>query len=44
MALEKIELPEWAGDDWSSKGNEDPEALVIKAIKKINEIVEELNK
>ena len=46
MPLDKIDLPDWAGDDWTPKaGSEsDTETLVIKAIKKINEIIDEVNK
>jgi len=43
MAIDKIDLPDWAGDDWVGEEN-DTETLVIKAIKKINEIIDEVNK
>ena len=46
MAIDKIDLPEWAGDDWVAKEGfeSDAETLVIKTIKKINEIIDEVNK
>ena len=46
MPLDKIELPEWAGDDWVAKEGfeSDTETLVIKAIKKINEIIDDVYK
>ena len=46
MPLDKIELPEWAGDDWVAKETfkEEPEQMIIVAIKKINEIIDEVNK
>ena len=43
--MDKIDLPDWAGDDWVPKeGSEnDTETLLIKAIKKINEIIDWIN-
>ena len=43
MAIDKIDLPDWAGDDWVAIEG-DSEALIIQAIKKINEIIDEVNK
>jgi len=42
MPIDKIELPEWAGDDWVAIEG-DPETQNIINIKKINEIIDEVN-
>ena len=46
MPLDKIELPECAGDDWVAKEKfkEENEQMIIVAIKKINAIIDEVNK
>ena len=41
--MEKVNLPDWAGDDWQSQGDEDLESMIILATKKINEIVDWIN-
>ena len=43
MAIDKIDLPDWAGNDWVATSG-DTETLIIQAIKKINEIIDEVNK
>ena len=43
MAIDKIDLPDWAGDNWVATEG-DTETLIIQAIKKINEIIDEVNK
>tara|TARA_Y100001938_G_C7887364_1_gene328084 strand:- start:254 stop:397 length:144 start_codon:yes stop_codon:yes gene_type:complete len=45
MAIDKINLPQWAGDDWSPKEGmeEDLETMVIIAMKKINEVIDWIN-
>ena len=46
MPIDKIELPDWAGDDWEAKEGmgEDFETMIIITQKKINEIIDEVNK
>ena len=43
--MEKINLPEWAGDDWVVKEGreEELEEIIIIASKKINEIIDWIN-
>ena len=44
--MDKITLPEWAGDDWTPEEalkTKDLETMIIIATKKINEIVEWIN-
>lgn len=41
--MEKLNLPNWAGDDFQSQGDEDLESMIILATKKINEIVDWIN-
>ena len=45
MAIDKIDLPEWAGDGWSPKEGleEDLETMIIITQKKINEIIDWIN-
>ena len=46
MAIDKIDLPDWAGDDWVAKEgmSQDLETMIIITQKKINEIIDEVNK
>ena len=43
--MDKITLPDWAGDDWQVTDgmDEDLETMIIVNIKKINEIVDWIN-
>ena len=45
MPIDKIDLPDWAGDDWTpTEGmSEDLETMIIINRKKINEIIDEVN-
>ena len=46
MPIDKIDLPDWVGDDWTAPEgmSGDPETQNIINIKKINEIIDEVNK
>ena len=41
--MDKVDLPDWAGDDYVERKADDAEAMLVKTIKKINEIVEWIN-
>ena len=41
--MDKITLPEWVGDDWTSEDSQDSETMIILLTKKLNEIVEWIN-
>ena len=42
--MDKITLPDWAGDDWTALDvNKDLETMIIVTMKKLNEIVEWIN-
>jgi hypothetical protein len=44
--MEKIDMPDWAGDDWEPKENlkyKDLETMIIITQKKINEIIDWIN-
>jgi hypothetical protein len=44
--MDKVTLPEWAGDDWtpqSGSETKDLETMIIITMKKVNEIVEWIN-
>ena len=44
--MDKVKLPEWAGDDWMPQEGgdvEDLETMIIITIKKLNEIIEWIN-
>ena len=45
MAIDKIDLPEWAGDDWEVKEGieEELETMIIVTQKKLNEIIDWIN-
>ena len=42
--MEKLNLPNWAGDDFQSQGDEDLESMIILATKKINDGVKPASK
>ena len=41
--MDKIDLPDWAGDDYTEISADDLEGLIVKTMKKINEIVDWIN-
>tara|TARA_R110002051_G_scaffold137375_1_gene209830 strand:- start:122 stop:262 length:141 start_codon:yes stop_codon:yes gene_type:complete len=44
--MEKITLPDWAGDDWTSEEalkTKDLETMIIITQKKLNEIIDWIN-
>lgn len=45
MPIDKIDLPEWAGDDWSPEEGmeEELETMIILIQKKLNEIIAWIN-
>ena len=44
--MDKVNIPEWAGDDWTPEEGQDvkdSETMIVVLMKKVNEIVEWIN-